>query len=381
MSRHLARWFRRGADDDSEEFLSLLASPWPSALIGGLILAGAIAFGHLLRDREAHALESATASAQETIANEVEARMLDNVGALERLAANWVRHGGLPQAEFEAEAGRLAQDYSFLQAIGWVDPDFRVRWIVPRAGNEAAEGLDLRFEARRRTALEASRDQRVIHISRPIQLVQGGLGVIGYAPLYVDGRFDGFVGGVWRADDLFSRLVGNLAPGFGVRISDDGEPIYSRNDLEAVWTLAVAADSLGPTTRPWSIEVAPLPAVVATYSTPLPFMVVAGGAGLGLGFAFMVQLARSRRIRNRQLQAEVRRREAVESDLSRVLEAIPDDVWRIEVTRDGIETLYYSEKVARIAGGTLDRFRSSSIHGTRGFTKTTLRISRVCIGI
>jgi len=349
---------RDGRQESAGALSGWLASLWPALLIGSLIFAGAIAVGGFIRDREARALEIATATAHEAVLSEVEGHVFDQLGALERLAANWERRGGLHRAEFEAEAGELARDFSFFQAIEWVDPGLRVRWVVPLAGNEKVQGLALTFEARRRTALETSRDERVATISPPIQLVQGGLGFIVNVPLEVDGRFDGFVLGVYRADDLLSGLLRNVAPGFGVRIIDDGELLYAREVLDAEWPrVRVAQVRRSP--RPWSIEVAPRPDVVATYQTQLPLLVVVMGAALALGFAFTMQLADLQRIRNRQLAAEVKRREGAEQELSRVIEALPDHVWSGETTPDGYETRYYSSVIENITGRPVGTFEGS----------------------
>lgn len=338
-----------------------LASLWPALLVGGLTLAGAVAVAAFIRDREARALEIATVTAHEAVLSEVEGHVLDQLGALERLAANWERRGGLHRAEFEAEAGALARDFSFIQAIEWVDPGFYVRWVVPLAGNEEAQGLALTFEARRRRALEESRNGRVTTLSRPIDLVQGGLGFIVYVPLDVDGRFDGFVLGVYRAGDLLSGLLRNVAPGFGVRIVDDGELLYARDAREvsdAVWP-RVRVSQMSGSPRPWSVEVAPLPDLIETYQTQLPLLVIAAGAVLALGFAFTAQVADFRRIRNRQLAAEVKRREGAERKLSRVIDALPDHVWSGEVTPEGFETLYYSPAVEQITGRPVGTFEGS----------------------
>lgn len=349
---------RNGEQNPAAALLGWLAAFWPALLLGGLTLLGALAVGGVLRDREARALEIATTTAHEAVLSEVENRMLDQLHALERLAANWERRGGLPRDEFEAEAGELAHDFSFLQAIEWVAPDFHVRWVVPLAGNEAAEGLDLAFEARRRAALEASRDRRVGAISRPIELVQGGLGFFLYVPLDVDGRFDGFVVGVCRSSDLLAGLLRNVAPGFGIRITDDVELLYAREARDAVWPRARVA-RLRDSPRPWSIEIAPRPEMISIYQTRLPLLVVLAGAVLALGLAVSAQLARSRRLRNRQLAAEVEGREFAEQELARVIEAIPDHVWCAEVTPEGLETVYHSSVIALISGRPADTFENS----------------------
>jgi PAS domain S-box-containing protein len=335
------------------------ASFWPALLVGCLTLAAALAVGSVLRDREARALEMVTASAHAAVLNEVEYHMRDQLQALERLAANWERRGGLPRGEFEAEAGDLARDFSFLQAIEWADPGFHVRWVVPLAGNEAAQDLDLAFEGRRRTALTAARDGRVTTVSRPIHLVQGGLGFLAYVPLDLDGRFDGFVVGVFRATDLLSGLLRNVALGFGVRIADGGEFLYKREVPDAVWPGVRATRVLG-SVRAWSIEISPGPNVVATYQTKLPLLVVVVGALLALGLGTTMQLARSERTRNLLLASEVKRRKDLEQKLSGIIEALPDHVWSAEISPDGFENTFHSPHIENITGyPPVDTFRDS----------------------
>jgi PAS domain S-box-containing protein len=149
-----------------------------------------------------------------------------------------------------------------------------------------------------------------------------------------------------------------VAPGFGVRIADDGELLYTREISDALWPRARVAQ-VRRFPAAWSIEVAPRPDIVATYQTQLPLLVVVAGAALAMGLAFTMQLARSRRIRNRQLAAEVKRREGAEQELSRVVEALPDHVWSGENTPEGFETTYFSPIIARITGRPIGTFKGS----------------------
>jgi PAS domain S-box-containing protein len=335
-----------------------LRANWPTLLIGGVTLAGALIIGNTLRDHETRALETAIETASRAVLTEVEHGMLDQMRALERLAANWERRKGLPLTEFEAEAGILVRDFANLQAVEWVDPGFYVRWIVPLAGNEKASGFNLGLEARRREALETSRDERRSIISRPIELVQGGLGLIVYVPLTVAGRFDGFVVGVWRAENLFSGLLRNVAPGFGIRIFDDGEFLYASKAPDTVWREDRVA-RVHSDLRPWSIEVAPLPSVIGTYQTRTPLFVAFGVAAIALGLTLATYVAHARRIQYQILAAEIKRRESAERRLSNVIEELPDHVWSGEITPEGFETTYYSPVIARITGYPASTFKDS----------------------
>ncbi len=332
-------------------------SGW-SLLAGGVIIAISVSIGLNISERERGILERGTTQGRVAVVREIERGVLDGLQAVERLASTWERRGGMPQHEFDAEAGMLARDFESFQGIGWVDPSFHVRWMVPLEGNEPAVDFDLGQERVRRHALETSRDVGRSAMSGPIDLVQGGRGFIAYVPLEVDGRFEGFIGGVWRADDFFSETLMNVARGFAVRITDEGGFLYSRDagGAELAWSQALPASV---SSRSWSVELAPLPVTIAALITPLPLLVVISGVLFALGFAITMNLARYRRLRNRELAAEIEQRQRAENELTRVLDTIPDHVWSGVVTRDGFQTSYSSSGLARVTGREIDPYEIS----------------------
>ena len=335
-----------------------LSSRWPVVLIGIATLAASLSIGANIREREALTLRTITLREHAAAVTEIEHHTHDSVKAIERLAASWVRRAGLLRPDFEAEASILVRDLPFFRGIGWVDPSFHVRWIVPLAGNELAVDFDLGQEPRRRLALEASREDGVTTMSPPVELVQGGLGFLVYVPVEVGGRFDGFIGGVLRAGDLFSGVFENVAPGFAVRIKDAGELVYARYDssTELPWTPSAHTSGLP---RSWSIEVAPRPEVVSAVQTQLPLTVVVSGGGLALAFAITANLARLRRLRNRDLSGEIRLRRSAEEELKRVLGEIPDHIWSGELTQSGYRTTFYSPAISKITGRPAETYESS----------------------
>jgi signal transduction histidine kinase len=72
-----------------------------------------------------------------------------------------------------------------------------------------------------------------------------------------------------------------------------------------------------------------------------------------------MQLAGLQRIRNRQLAAEVKRRESAEQELLRVVEALPDHVWSGEITPEGFDIFHYSSAIELITGRPVDTFKGS----------------------
>ena len=186
-------------------------------LLGALLLVLGLVWGIELRRQEDRALDAAVQASLAAVVSELDGRMEGPIDALVRFAARWEGAEGAARERWNAEARFLIDDFPSFQAIEWVDPDLTVRWVMPLQGNEAALGLDLGFEARRREALEAARDQMTVVATHPVDLVQGGKGFLVYVPLQVEGRFDGFALGVYRLEVALGRILENLAPGFTIR--------------------------------------------------------------------------------------------------------------------------------------------------------------------
>lgn len=65
--------------------------------------------------------------------------------AINRMGQRW-EAGFYDRQSWENDALSYYKDYDNFQALGWVDENFYVRWIVPLKGNEKAVNLNLGFE-------------------------------------------------------------------------------------------------------------------------------------------------------------------------------------------------------------------------------------------
>jgi len=88
-------------------------------------------------------------------------------------------------------------------------PDMVIRWVHPMQGNEKAVGLDYRQTPNQFEAVERARVSRQIVLAGPLNLVQGGVGLIARLPVYLpDSRdeeyFWGIVSAVIDVDKLFA---------------------------------------------------------------------------------------------------------------------------------------------------------------------------------
>ena len=153
-----------------------------------------------LEERETKARHQAVRAEAYALLNLIEVDLEQRIRSLQRFVFRWQQRGGMSRNEFLFEAASYLGDHPDYQALEWVDPNFKVRWVVPEKGNEEALGLNLVFEEQRRTALKLARHQKIPTLTAPIELVQGGVGFLVYLPIFANDHFDGFLLAVFRTE-------------------------------------------------------------------------------------------------------------------------------------------------------------------------------------
>jgi len=263
-------------------------------LIAGIILLALVGILWAAMDRQREdGLRRQVQGEAESRLSLINADIRARVPALQRLVDRWAIRGGTPKAEFMADAGAYVRDLPGLQALGWVDGSFHVRWIVPLKGNEQAQDLDLTFEAGRRMALETAREKRTPTMTPPADLVQGGEGFIIYSPIYVQDRFDGFLSTVFRITPWLSHVFtfhGDTRY-FHTAVSIDNKRVYeqqgmSRSDF-VDWKEVTRGKILNHDVL---VEVLPTQAFFNARKHFLPELLTAIGLLLSLLISYMVYL-------------------------------------------------------------------------------------------
>jgi PAS domain S-box-containing protein len=213
-----------------------------------------------------------------SVHNEIMSQMHSRIFPLIRMARRWEMEGKPSRAAWEADARLYVSHYPGVQGVAWIDPSLRVEWIVPLEGNEAAQGLDLSFDERRRRALELARNSRQVTATRTLDLVQGGQGFYVYVPIVVDSHFDGFIAGVFRRQGLFDAILANVALRYAIAVFEGEEEIYGRYDSgrqhERQWGQETAIGLHGVT---WRVRIWPTPALLADELSALPEVVLVLG--------------------------------------------------------------------------------------------------------
>jgi sensor domain CHASE-containing protein/nitrogen-specific signal transduction histidine kinase len=150
----------------------------------------------------------------------------------------------IDQKRFERAAKPLFAGRTQLRNIVGA-PDMVIRFAYPLAGNEKAIGLDYRKTPAQMAAAEQARLTRQIVLAGPLNLVQGGNGVIARLPVYIDNaagdeRFWGLVSAVIDSGRLYAS-TGLDNPELPVEIAirgrdgkgAGGEVFFGRGELFA----------------------------------------------------------------------------------------------------------------------------------------------------
>lgn len=132
-----------------------------------------------------------------------------NLHLLNGLSATVSINPDISASEFNQIAAKLMENRHDLRNIAGA-PDLVIRFIYPKLGNEAALGLDYNKNAEQREAALKARDLNTMLVAGPLNLAQGGTGLIARLPVfYTDDQqqrqFWGIVSSVLDNDRLFDR--------------------------------------------------------------------------------------------------------------------------------------------------------------------------------
>ncbi|MFB2833396.1 ATP-binding protein [Floridanema evergladense] len=261
-----------------------------------------------------------TRSEATTIEINLSHELTNRIRALQRMAKRWENSNGTPRELWEKDADTYINDFYGYRAIEYIDPSYHVSWIVPLAGNEAAQNLDLSQEPRRQITLKIAQELRQPIVTGTISLVQGGKGFLVSVPLFVGDRFDGFILGVFQFPVLFEGIL-PISKGYKIQIYDRNQLIYSQgsSSLSNLKQTSVF-QAYGVN---WQIEVYPNLALLAETKSLLPNVVLVAGlisAWLLAIVVYLVQLSyhRIRKFKqtNRQLKWEINQRKEIETALA-----------------------------------------------------------------
>lgn len=119
------------------------------------------------------------------------------------------RRGDIVSDEVNSMLEQVYQFSPFFRNIG-IAPDNKLSWIIPLEGNEAALGLNYENLTSQWPSIKQTIESNTVALDGPLELVQGGLGLIYRSPVYLNDNYWGIISAVIDADRLFQSLMGEI---------------------------------------------------------------------------------------------------------------------------------------------------------------------------
>jgi len=188
----------------------------PAVIVAVAILFAAVFTDMQKRKLEEEYLRSFTTEQLALLQSRLQGNIQGDIKLVQGLVATLSTEPDMSSERFADLAGRIFREDTQLRNLA-VAPDFVVTLAYPLKGNERSIGLDYRKNEAQRAAAMRVRDLGRLIVTGPVELVQGGLGVIARYPiLTVDKDGGNTFRGIASAVIDLDRLLENSG------LKDDG---------------------------------------------------------------------------------------------------------------------------------------------------------------
>ena len=328
------------------------------------------------RTQENNYIQSTVQIEADSLTRGVELEIKERVAALQRMADRWaVAENNPTRMEWESDSSHLLKYFSGFQAIEWADKSFKIRWVNPLAGNEAAVDLNLlgQKDDWNDALIKAGENGEPILMQKE-KLAQGGRGIIVYCPIGKGENFEGFIIGVFRVEQLFDNLLNpNIVSNYNVSIRQNSEIVYQRTDnsktADAKEYSSNSSQTIPFDNARWQLEIYPksnqMSALKSNVDEAALFVGILFSVLLGLAVFFAQRATRQTKILQNEIIA--RRTAQIEQErLAAILEAGEDF---IGMTEFGGRQIYLNRAGRKMIGISADEDISSipisALHPTR----------------
>lgn len=334
---------------------------WLALLVGLSVMAATLGLWQALITQERAETEHAVALNLESVRNEISSGMDARVMALVRMARRLGMRGQPSRAEWESDAGLYLSHYTGYLAIGRVDSDLRMRWLVRQEASLGGHDPDL-LGPGQWEALPLARLQRRMTFTQAADRATAEALMLINVPVFREEAFIGYIVGMFRVQAMLdSILPPSIAPLYGVAVFNGAEQIFRRaGDPAESGRDWIQQAAVSPHGIAWQVRVWPHEELLR-HRSPLPQAVLAGGLTLALLLAVAVHFAQVARLRAREVESINRKlgheiaehQQANESlrKLSRAVEQSPSMVL-IADRHGAIE--YVNPKFTQVSGYALD---------------------------
>jgi PAS domain S-box-containing protein len=260
-------------------------------LVSILSLMGTILFWQTFLKYEEVRLHRAMFAKAASIQSQINLDVSDMTLAVERMARRVVYSKlRIPQDVWEDDASMYYKHMGGIQGLAVVNPDYHVRWIYPKKGNETAKKLGMALLEKRKSTLDHARDFKVTSITPLIDLVVGEKGFIIAAPLFVHDIFSGYVTAGIRVDKFLTSILS--INDYEIEYKEGSSKVLYSNlskslEYEKEWGIVVPILIFGDTGY---LKLIPTERTLSYSGTFLPTFALAAGIALSLLLGFIAEL-------------------------------------------------------------------------------------------
>lgn len=275
------------------------------------------------------------------IRSKIESSINGNIQLVRGLIGTIATEPDMRQERFGELARSIFTEHSLLRHIA-AAPDLVVSMVYPTAGNEGVIGLDHRKNEKQRAAVMRVRETGKMVLAGPVDLVQGGKGLIGRFPVWTDfgggsNRFWGVVSAVIDVDRLY-RDSGLVSSTRGIDIAIAGRDGLGREGAvffgdPAIFSQSPVEMSVSLPGGSWSIAAVPKGGWPATPDNAwrIRLLIVIGGLMIVVPMLFTGRLMTERQRNMRALKRSKDQLQELSHRLKIALDTSEIGIWELDI--------------------------------------------------
>lgn len=236
------------------------------------------------------------------ISTKIEFRIQANFLILYNVAANVAYKPEITFDEFNKVVNHILKHPNSLKNVA-LAPDFTFKYVYPLEGNESIIGVSLLdLQEQREEALKAKRENRMI-LAGPLDLIQGGRGLIARIPIFIENnpdKFWGLLSSVLDFEELMTP-VKDIGENEGINIF----LIDPYRSSSIIWGATVMAEDslfvereINLPDRVWNIRVSPVDSSIFSFKEKVLTLILYISLLILIESIFVFYLKRNQRIKH-----------------------------------------------------------------------------------